>query len=189
MAEWTEQLLDKIAAKTRLGPQTVAACRRVLVPHNLPNGGFGVEHPGEVAKDLGLFVSAVSRGVSSLRKALIEMGNLNEADYAVERVVRQNEVENSRDLAVSRARDLFGDNLEVKDVQRGRIYIGKPLVKTPFHVVQATGPGEAVVHDLAKLQRVPDMTAPMLEVRYPARGGLAEVQETIPGQARGGRSR
>lgn len=189
MAEWTEQLVDKIAAETKLGPQTVEACRRVLVPHELPNGGFGVEQPGEVAKNMGLFVSAVSRGVSTLRKALIEKGNINEQDFAVERVVHQTEVGNSRDLAVSRARELFGDNLEIKDAQKGRTYIGKPLVKTPHHVVQATGPGEAVIHDIAKLQRVPDMNFPMLEVRYPARGGMAEVQETAPGQTRGGRSR
>lgn len=190
MAEWTDQLFDKLAAKTKLGPQTLDACRRVLVPHALSGGHIGVEQGVDVAKDMGLFPAQISRGVSNLRRQLVELGDVSEEhDYRVERSALKAEVESSRDVAVAKAREMYPD-LVIKDVQRGQTYIGKPLVKTPQHLVQSTGkPGEAVIHDLTKLQRVPDMNFPMLEVRYPSRGGLAEVQETVPGQVRGGRSR
>lgn len=188
MTDWTDQLFDKIAKQTDLAPRTVEACRRVLVPHELPGGDIGVESGARVAQDMNMFPSAISRAVNVLRRALVELGDLAEDKFKEAQLEHRTEAASSRDVAISRARELFGE-LEIVSPKRGHLYIGKPLVKTPLHLVQATGnPGEAVIHDLAKLQRIPDMNAPTIEVQYP-KEGLAKVQETIPGQARGSRSR
>lgn len=189
MADWTDQLLDNLAAEIGLGPKTVEACRRVLVPHPLPDGTVGVEQGVDVAKELGTFSSAISRSVSKLKQKLVEKGDIGEKDFQVERITHIAQKEDSRDVAVQRTRELYGD-LTITEAHRGQTYIGKPLVRTPQHLVQSTGrSGEAVIHDLAKLARVPDMNVPVIEVKYPSRGGMAEVQETVPGQVRGGRGR
>lgn len=172
-----------------LGPTTLEACRRVLVPHPLRDGTIGVERGVDVAKEMGIYSSTISRGVSGLRQKLVEKGDIGEKDFQVERVAHIAQKEDSREVAIMRAREMYGD-LTIREALRGQTYIGKPLVRTPQHLVQNTGkPGEAVIHDLAKLTRVPDMNVPVVEVRYPSRGGMAEVQEIMPSQVRGGRGR
>lgn len=189
MGVWTERVFAEAARRTNLGDQTLEACRRVLVPHQLANGTVGVEKGVDVAKDMGLFPAQISRALSGLRAKYVEMVDMSEEAFRETKTTARIERESSRDVAVEKARELFGEGLIIRDVRRGETYIGKPLFKTPLHLVQSTGIREAVIHDLAKLQRVPDMTFPMLEVKYPSKGGLAEVQETQPGQVRGGRSR
>jgi hypothetical protein len=177
--QWSASVFDKVAEQTQLGPRTREACRRVLV-----NGEKGVE----VAKDMGILSAQISRGVSGLRRQLVELGDLSTQHYEQAVGAHRVETDTSRDMAVRKARDLVGESLVVKDALPGQVYIGKPLIKTPHHVVQSTG-REAVIHELAKLERAPNMNFPMLEVKYPADGRLASVQETAPGQERGGRSR
>lgn len=181
MGLWSESVFDQVAKQTQLGPRTLEACRRVLV-----NGEKGVD----VAKDMDILSAQISRGVSGLRRQLASLGDLSAAGQNYELAVGAHRVETdtSRDLAVSKARELVGEDLVIRDAVPGQTYIGKPLIKTSHHVVQSTG-REAVIHDLAKLERAPNMTFPMLEVRYPADGRLASVQETAPGQERGGRGR
>lgn len=189
MAEWTDHLFDTLASRTGLGEDTLKACRRVLVPHRLPNGSIGVEQKSDVAKEFGFQLSHVSRSVANLLQKLIQFGDLsNERELGIERGLVKAQTEASRDVAIDRAREMF-PNLVVREAQAGQTYLGKPLVRTDHHLVQTVAPGEAVLHDLKKLQRIPDMNFPMLEVKYPARGGLAAVQETLPEQTRGGRSR
>lgn len=189
MAKWTDHLFDTLAARTDMGRETLEACRRVLVPHQLPDGSIGVEKRGDVAKEFGFQAPHISRSVANLMQKLVEFGDLsNERDLGMERGLLKAQTEASRDVAIDRAREMFPD-LAIREALAGQTYLGKPLVKTDQHLVQSIAPGEAVLHDLKKLQRVPDMNFPMLEVKYPARGGLAEVQETLPDQTRGGRSR
>lgn len=189
MAEWTDHLFDTLASRTGMGEETLKACRRVLVPHELPDGSFGVENKTDIAKEFGYQLPHISRSVANLLQKLIEFGDLsNERELGIGRGLVKAQTEASRDVAIDRAREMV-PNLTIRDAQAGQMYVGKPLVKTDQHLVQTVAPGEAVLHDLKKLQRVPDMNFPMLEVKYPARGGLASVQETLPEQVRGGRSR
>lgn len=180
--KWPDHLFEAVARETNLGPSTLDACRRVLV-----NGDKGVE----VAQDMGLFASQISRSVSVLNRKLAELGDLtaNSRGYDQAVYALQAETEVSRNLAVIKAREMVGENCLVKDAVAGETYIGKPLVKTSHHAVQSTGRDLAVIHELAKLERPPNMTFPMLEVAYPKDGKLAQVQETRPGQERGSRSR
>lgn len=187
--DWTDSLFDQLAVGSGMSDKTKEACRRVLVPHALPTGSVGVEKGVDVARELGMFPQAISRAVSDLRKRLLEEADISVERFQVGQVALRTERDDSRDMAVVQARKLYGENLEVRDAQRGQTYIGKPLLKTPLHVVQSVGPGQAVIHEVSKLARVPNMTLPLMEVRYPARGGQAEVQEYAPGQERGGRSR
>lgn len=189
MAKWTDHLFDTLASRTDMGEETLKACRRILVPHVLPDGSVGVEKRVDVAKEFGFQASHMSRSVANLQQRLIEFGDLsNERELGIERGLVKAQTEASRDVAIDRAREMV-PNLAIREAQAGQTYIGRPLVRTDQHLVQVIAPGEAVLHDLKKLQRVPDMNFPMLEVRYPARGGLAAVQETLPDQTRGGRSR
>lgn len=179
---WTNNLFSKVSKQTSIGPRTLEACRRVLV-----DGEKGVD----VGRDLGMLSAQISRGVSGLRQQLAKMADLSVSGPEFTQAVGTHlvETETSRDLAVRKVRDLLGEDLVIKDAQPGQDYIGKPLLKTPHHVVQSTGRGEAVIHDVAQLQRAPDMNFPMLEIKYPAQGGLASVMESAPGQERGGRGR
>lgn len=179
--QWSETLFDKVAQQTRLGPDTLQACRRVMV-----SGEKGID----VAREMGLFTSQISRGVSGLLRKLSEIGDLNATPTRYAQAVNAHHADTdvSRDLAVSKAREIVGASFVIRDAVAGQSYIGKPLVKTSHHLVQSVG-REAVIHDLAKLERAPNMLYPMMEVNYPKDGKLAQVQETAPGQERGGRSR
>lgn len=189
MEKWTDHLFDTLSAQTDMGRDTLDACRRVLVPHKLPDGSNGVEKRVDVAKAFGFQASHISRSVANLLQKLIEYGDLsNERDLGIERGFVKAQTEASRDVAIDRAREMF-PNLIIREAQVGQTYLGKSLVKTDQHLVQFIAPGEAVLHDVKRLQRVPDMNFPMLEVKYPVGGGLAMVQETLPDQTRGGRSR
>lgn len=180
--QWPDVLFEKVANAMDLGPNTREACRRVLVEG---------EKPAVVAKDMGMYHSAISRGVSGVLRKLNEMGDLSANPLGYSQAVTAHRVETdiSRDLAVSKAREMVGENLVVKDAEAGHSYLGKPLIKTTHHVVQSVGRQEAVIHDLARLERAPNMNFPLMEVNYPRDGTLAKVQETGPGQERGGRSR
>ncbi len=193
MVEWSEHLFGKLATEAGIGPTTREACRRVLVPHELPDGQIGVEKQTAVAKDMGLFDSHISRAVKVMRQKLVELGDLSEVqDFRVARTALTENLASDRDLAITNARNLYGKELPMRDAEPGQTYIGSPLGKTPGHVVQlvpTTTGYEGVVHKVSNLQRVPNTTFPKLTIAYPADGGLAEVQETTLAQVRGGRSR
>lgn len=193
MVEWSEHLFGKLATEAGFGPTTREACRRVLVPHELPDGAVGVEKQTAVAKDMGLFDSHISRAVRAMRQKLVELGDLSEErDFRVARTVLTENLASDRDLAISNARQLYGEELPIRDAESGQTYIGSPLVKTPGHVVQVvptTTGREGIMHKVSNLQLVPNMTHPLLTIAYPSQGGLAEVRETMPAQVRGGRSR
>lgn len=179
---WTNTVFDKVAEQSNLGPRTLEACRRVLV-----EGEVQID----VGRDMGMLSAQISRGVSGLRQRLAKMGDLSVPGLEYNQAVGAHlvETETSRDFAVRRVREMEGVDMVVRDAQPGQLYVGKPLFKTPLHLVQISSPGEAVIHDLAKLERVPNMNFPLLEVNYPANGGLASVVEVAPGQERGGRGR
>lgn len=189
MAKWTDHLFDRLAAQTELGAETLAACRRILVPHQLPDGSIGVEKRSDIAKEFGFQAPHISRSVANLMNKLIEFSDVSsERDIKIAGVLVKAETEVSRDVAVDRAREMFPD-LAIRDAKVGQTYIGKPLVRTDQHLVQLLPHGEAILHDLKKLQRAPDMNYPKAEISYPSNGGLASVQEMLPEQTRGGRSR
>lgn len=192
---WTDALFDRVAAETCLGPDTLLACRKVLIPPRDADGLPVRVKKQDVATEFGFQLPHLSRALAQLNGKLIEMGDLSDpGDLSMVKGALSVERVTSRDVAVQRARE-FIPNLAIQEALPGRLYVGKPLVRTDQHLVQLSGghngQGEvlAVLHDLSKLQRVPDMTAPVIEVSYPARGGLAAVQEKVPGQVRGGRSR
>lgn len=193
---WSDELFDVIAGQTNLGESTLAACREVLVPQVGPNGvvttGRGAK--AAIAAKHGFEQSHLSRALSQLQAKLIEFGDLSDpTDLSLVKGAMQVERMTSRDVAVQRAREMM-PNLLIQEPKAGQLYIGKPLVKTDQYLVQltggvsGTGEGLAVLHDLSRLQRLPDMNIPGLEIKYPSKGGLATVEQTVLGQTRGGRS-
>lgn len=180
--KWTPEEFLMVAEQTNCAPNTLEACRQVLV-----EGKKSID----VAKDMGMLPSHISRALSSLRHQN-EINKVAEMGPSFEKALGKfiSAAETDKKLAVSRAREtLKSDDLEVKDAVRGEVYIGKPLFRTGMHVVQSLGMGKAVIHELAELERVPNMTYPIMTVAYPKKGGLASVQETEPGQERGGLGR
>jgi hypothetical protein len=61
----------------------------------------------------------------------------------------------------------------VEQVQDGRDYYGAVKHLDDLHAVQSTGRGKHVIHELSKLDQVPDMDNPKMEIRY--RGGVGQV--------------
>jgi len=62
---------------------------------------------------------------------------------------------------------------KVVQVQDGQDYFGPVVQRDDLHAVQSTGQGKHVIHELEKLDQVPELDNPKLEIRY--RNGLGHV--------------
>lgn len=164
---WTEDAFQRTAISTKLSNRTLAACHDVLV-----DGLSGVE-AGLLHH---ILPPQISRGLKVLRDRQAEM---------MENVglMKDSKME-LKSYAVQEARGIAGGDLVVEDAEPGRRYEGPGIVKTLGFMVQRVG-RVGVIHDLGKLQQLPNMNA-QLEIEYPKDGGLALVNEKLPDRGRNG---
>ncbi|KAA0178836.1 hypothetical protein FX016_23170 [Cupriavidus gilardii] len=64
-------------------------------------------------------------------------------------------VEASYAVAVKAAREALGDDAAIQSPKENGKTVGEVIARTDFHLVQSVGRGAVVVHELAKLDRVP----------------------------------
>jgi len=62
-------------------------------------------------------------------------------------------------VAVKHARDAFGDEVNIRQVDEHEsgTTLGEVVARTDFHLVQSTGKGTVAIHELARLDRVPPL--------------------------------
>lgn len=58
-------------------------------------------------------------------------------------------------MAVKSAREAHGDDAQILSPNQNGKSVGEVLARTEFHLVQSVGRDAVVIHDLAKLDRVP----------------------------------
>lgn len=157
---WTHADFDRFALGTRITARTLDACRAVLV-----EGVPGVE----AASQHSLFPGQVSRAVSTLRtkrEQMVESAQALQDDAALLKYT-----------AIAVAKKIVGPSLSVREPEPGQCYEGEVIVNTHGFCVQKIGRG-AVVHDLGKLDLVPD-TAKALAITYPKDGQKALVRDLV----------
>lgn len=66
-------------------------------------------------------------------------------------------MEESYATAIKDAREILGDAAEITLPTPNGRYLGEPIVRTGYHLVQSLGKEKAVVHDLSKLNLVPPL--------------------------------
>ncbi|WP_445267842.1 KfrB domain-containing protein [Trinickia mobilis] len=172
-------VFDRLAKDTKMSPKSLEAARLVMVD--------GMR-PGEAAAKLGLLLPQVSRSTKTLyekERELRESGQL--ASPETETVERN--LNASYTLAVQRAREQAGEETVLSAAEPNKSYLGTAIARTDMHVVQDLGRGQLVIHELAKLQRVP-VIGSMFDIKYSEdlrRPAL--VVEQVRSHKRGGISR
>ncbi len=164
---------EALVRETRLGERSINAARRVLVD--------GVK-PVRVCEETGLHDQQLSRTIKLLEQ---RQGMRVVAQQAV---MMDNPLAVSRALAVKQLRDMEGDNAEVKVPRLDEKTIGKVLLRTDHHLVQSIGKGTFMLHELARLERVPAVGKSVV-LQY--RGGMAQLVDSDREltRTRGGRQR
>lgn len=89
-------------------------------------------------------------------------------------------------FAVKAARDQYGDNVRIDAPGDGKRSIGNVISRTDFHLVQFTGKDTVVIHELAKLARVPAL-GQNVAIEYA--NGRGEIIDRSQERSRGGLSR
>lgn len=93
-------------------------------------------------------------------------------------------VDASYAFAVKAARDELGDQVRIgSPVETGRT-VGQVIARTDFHLVQSLGRDSVMVHELAKLDRVPTV-GQSVAIQYDSGRGVVVDRE----RQRGGQSR
>lgn len=172
-------LFEKAVKNTRHAPVSVIAARLVLVD--------GVR-PTDAAAQTGASLAHISRTTKNIleaaRKSTLPEGGSSNELAAIEKSLNA-----SYTQAVQGAREKMGSDSLLSAPDLGGQYLGAVIFKNDMHVVQDVGRGQMVIHELAKLERVPAMGA-MLEIRYgrePLRP--AQVMDRERTKQRGGLSR
>lgn len=175
-AEIFDQVLRQ---QTRLSERTLEAARAVLVD------GATQSH---AAREMGMQRQAVQRGVARVLEVAeaiglpVMTGLQMVSPLLVQQVERAANA--SRVAVINSAREAFGDGVEIQDARPGCKYEGRVELRTPQHIIQNTGPASFVVHDLTKLERVPQIGAGLIAtIRYPD-DGMASVVEKEPSMSR-----
>lgn len=152
MSVWSEEEFQRVAIASKMSQRTQEACKRVLV---------GGEEGFEVAKELGILPGQISRGVRTLK-------DRHEEQVKMVQQMRDS-VESLKAYAVEQAKLLVRGDWGVKDAAPGMRYEGQAIMRTPGFVVQKVE-RDLIVHDLGRLQDMPDMTKPLI-FDYSASGG------------------
>ena len=140
-------VFERLAKETGLSKRSLDAARLVMV-----DGMRGVD----VADQLGMTKQQVSRATKALyevEQRLREAGVLETSETAV---IERN-LQASYTLAVLRAREVAGEDTVLSAAEPGQTYSGPTVARTDMHVVQDAGRGALVIHELAKLERVPTL--------------------------------
>jgi hypothetical protein len=140
---------------TRHAPASVAAARLVLVD--------GLR-PVDASAQTGASVQHISRTTKAIleasRKAMVESSGLS-----TELAIVEKRLSASYTQAVQAAREKMGVNSVLSAPDLGGQYLGAVVFRNEMHVVQDVGRGQMVIHELAKLERVP-LVGSTLEIRY-----------------------
>lgn len=89
-------------------------------------------------------------------------------------------------FAVKASRDQYGDDVRIDAPGDGKRSIGNVVSRTDFHLVQFTGKDTVVIHELAKLARVPAL-GQNVAIEYS--NGRGEIIDRSQERSRGGLSR
>jgi hypothetical protein len=150
------ELFKRLAQeKPKLSAKSLEAARLVMVE--------GMR-PGEAAVQMGLLPAQVSRTTRGLYEAEAELRETGKLASVSTSLVERN-LDASYTVAVTQARGLMGDDAVVRAAEPNRSYSGTAVVRTDLHLVQDLGRGSLVVHELAKLDRVPTL-GQSLDVSY-----------------------
>ncbi|MFD2274711.1 hypothetical protein ACFS07_36060 [Undibacterium arcticum] len=85
-------------------------------------------------------------------------------------------------IAVKEARDLYGDDLTLNRPKDDGRSVGQVVSRTDFHLVQFIGKDAVVVHELAKLDRVPPIGRNVVIDYSAGRGSVVDrSQEKVRG--------
>jgi hypothetical protein len=145
---------DQVVKNTRHAPASIEAARLVLVD--------GVR-PSEAAAKTGALPAHVSRTTRNILEA--ERKQRAASGLTPELVTVEKSLNASYTLAVQTAREKMGQGTVLSAAEPGHQYIGTSIAQTDMHLVQDVGRGQLVIHELAKLERVPVLGA-SLDIRY-----------------------
>jgi hypothetical protein len=169
---------DQVVKNTRFAPASIDAARLVLVD--------GLR-PTDAAAKTGALPAHVSRTTKNILEAEKKWRAENVAASSLESVEKS--LNASYTLAVQTARERMGPGTVLSAPELGGQYAGVTVAQTDLHMVQDVGRGQLVIHELAKLERVPALGAD-LEIKYgrePMRPAL--VSERTRTKSRGGVAR
>ncbi|MCD5327948.1 TrfB-related DNA-binding protein [Chromobacterium piscinae] len=174
-----EHTFNEVVKHTRLSDKQIEAAKLVLVEG---------KRPGEAAESVGTFPQQVSRStkkVLEVEQELLRAGKLQSTGHqALEKAL-----DVSYTLAVQQARERCGEGGIISIAEPNRQYVGEIVSKSDMHVVQNVGRDQLVIHESAKLERVPTLGSTM-DIRYGQDlRRPAQVQERANVNSRGGLSR
>lgn len=160
MIKWTEAEFQRVALNTRLKDRTLDACKAVLVE--------GLQ--GNEAADLHkMFPQQVSRAVATLKETRESMLESAQARASGDELLKL--------TAAQVAKNILGQDLSIKDAERGKSYDGPVIVNTHGFAVQRVG-RSGVIHDLGQLASVPGINL-NVSISYPKGAGQALVEEKV----------
>jgi len=137
----------EIASGTRLKNKSWQAALLVFVEgHTQSEAGLSMGlspvRMSQICEVINREVEKKERLESEQKGMVLRTGRLMEESYAT---------------AIKDARAVLGDATEMTlPIPNGR-YVGEPIVRTDYHLVQSLGKEKAVVHDLSKLNLVPPL--------------------------------
>jgi predicted DNA-binding protein (UPF0251 family) len=112
----------------------------------------------EAALEVGISKQRMSQVVHSFEAAqekMLEKARTDRASVPQLGINHVLAINGSYAVAVREAREAFGDETEIRAPRDGEIHVGEVIARTDFHLVQSKGRGTVVIHELAKLDRVP----------------------------------
>jgi len=149
MPNMSEQDFLAVAAATRLVDRNREAARLHFVEDMKKS---------DVALEIGISESRMTQIVQSFEVAQEKMLEKSRSDRDTRPQLGINHllaINGSYAVAVREARRAFGDETEIRTAREGESHVGDVLARTDFHLVQSKGRGSVVIHELAKLDRVP----------------------------------
>lgn len=140
-----EAEFDAIINKTRLNPTNREAARLHFV-QNMKQI--------EVAAAVGISRQRMNQVVDTF-EAAADKYRKEQANPQVEGKELVAVLDASFAMAVKSARQSLGDDVQIQSPKDGINAVGQVIARTDYHLVQSLGRDAVMVHDLAKLNRVP----------------------------------
>jgi hypothetical protein len=153
--EISPEEFDTAVRRTRMSDTSCDAAREVLVDGRKQ----AVVAPlyGITPARMSAIVARVTKAVELLRSQTHAQVKVLEADYA---------------LATNMSRQKLGNAVQILQPEAKGKYVGELVGCTTFYAVQNIGRGQVVVHDLSKLNVVPESGA-KISIEY--LGGIGKV--------------
>jgi hypothetical protein len=158
---------DIAVRRTRMSDTSRDAGRAVLVDGHRQRDVAPVY--GITPARLSAIVSRVSKEVDLLRSQSHTQLKVLEADYA---------------LATNLSRQRLGNSVQILQPEAKGKYLGEMVGCTTFYAVQDIGRGQVVVHDLSKLNVVPELGKKVAIEYVEGAGRVVTSDRGKPGRAR-----